>query len=376
MKILHTDTDDISNPLRGGQPVRTFEINSRISQQHDVTVFTASYPNSAKHVQRGNINYQRLGVTIPRFGLSSHLSFLACLPSAIKKTPHDLVVEEFTPPFGFCGLPYFTNQPVVSMVQWFFFDDWQKRYKLPFEKIMRNIAKKNRYQHFIVQTNKMGDYFKDLMPQAQLYKIPCGISANAFNLNTTLGDYVLYLGRLDIQHKGLDFLLETWSRIHNSGINLPLVIVGAGSGEAYLTQKIAQLGLLGCINLKGRVEVEGAEKQILLNGCRFLVMPSRQETFGITALEAMAASKPVVAFDIDHLNELLRPEWARLCPLGDTEKFAQEIVTLWQSPQLISHLGEQGFKKANDYQWDVIAQNQLNIYQEIIATSHSKKGKK
>ena len=257
------------------------------------------------------------------------------------------------------------------MVQWFFFDDWQKRYKLPFERIMRSLSKKNRYQNFIVQTDKMGDYFKALIPQAHIYKVPCGISATAFNTNAVLGNYALFLGRLDIQHKGLDFLLEIWSRVQKSYGNIPLVIVGAGPGEAYLKQQIRQLGLQDCITLKGRAE--GIEKQNLLKDCRFLVMPSRQETFGITALEAMAASKPVIAFDIDNLNEVIKPEWGRLSPLGNIEKFAQEVVNLWQSPHMLSQLGQQGFKKAADYQWDVIAKHQINIYEEIIATSKQKK---
>ena len=372
MKIIHTDTDDISNPLRGGQPVRTFEINSRISQQHDVTVFTASYPNSVKQVQRGHIKYQRLGVTIPRFGLSSHLSFLACLPSAIKKTPHDLVVEEFTPPFGFCGLPYFTNKPVVSMVQWFFFEDWQKRYKLPFENIMRNLSKKNRYQNFIVQTDKMGDYFKDLIPSATIYKIPCGISVDAFNANAVKSDvqgndYALFLGRLDVQHKGLDYLMQAWSQLQLAGVNIALKIVGAGPGEDYLNTQIKQRGLQHLVKLVGRAE--GASKQSLLNSCRFLVMPSRQETFGITALEAMAAGKPVIAFDIDHLNEVITPAYGRLCPLGDVTALTREMITLWQNPTLSSQLGAAGYQQARYYQWDAIAQQQLQVYQEIIDRS-------
>ena len=364
MRIVHIDTDDIENPLRGGQPVRTFEINSRISKQHEVTVFTASYPDSKREVTRGNIHYRRLGCTIPRFGLSSHLSFLTGLPWAIKHTPHDLIVEEFMPPFGFCGAPIWSNKPVISMVQWFFFDDWQKRYKLPFEKIMTKLSAHLRYRDLIVQTDKMGDFFLDLMPHSRIHKIPCGITADAFNLTPSLGDYALYLGRLDIHHKGLDYLIESWSRMVTRGIHIPLYIVGAGPGEAYLKQEVTRLGLQSLVTLKGRVE--GPEKQQLLKQCRLLVMPSRQETFGLTALEAMAAAKPVVAFDIDHLNEVVKPQWGRLSHLANVEDFVRNIVELWQSPDLVMQLGHAAIQEAKAYQWDVIAEKQLKIYQEVI----------
>jgi hypothetical protein len=104
MRIIHTDTDDIENPLRGGQPVRTFEVNSRLAKSHQITVYTASYKDSLKSVVRNHIDYKRLGFTVPFWGLSSHLSYLSRLNAAVNNTPHDLVVEEFTPPFGFCNL--------------------------------------------------------------------------------------------------------------------------------------------------------------------------------------------------------------------------------------------------------------------------------
>src|SRR5271166_3306917 len=111
MRIVHADTDDLANPLRGGQPIRTYENNSRLSDYHDITVFTATYEGCERHLRRGNIDYRRLGLTIPGLGLSPHLSYLASLGIAVRNTPHDLVVEEFMPPIGFGLLPWWTRKP-------------------------------------------------------------------------------------------------------------------------------------------------------------------------------------------------------------------------------------------------------------------------
>lgn len=364
MRIVHADTDDIQNPLRGGQPVRTYEVNKRLAKTNDVTVFTATYPGATRQVTRDNINYQCLGITIPRWGLSSHLSYLNRLPAAIKRTPHDLIVEEFTPPFGFCNLQKVSSKPLISIVQWFFFEHWQARYKLPFEDIMRQRANQFSPRNLIVQTNKMGEYFQALLPNANIVKVPCGINADAFMDQYVPGDYALFLGRLDTQHKGLDDLLWAWSDLAKSGIRIPLWIVGTGQDEAKLKVLATKFNIDDLVIFKGRLE--GADKNVAIKQCRLLVMPSRQETFGITALEAMAMQKPVVAYDIDHLNELLQPAWSSCVTLGNKQVLANAVAALWQNPAHCEQFGKQAYVAAKQYLWEEIAKKQLQVYLDVV----------
>lgn len=365
MRILHTDTDDLENPLRGGQPVRTFEINSRLAARHEITVLTATYKGCQRRQQRAGVRYRRLGLTVPGLGLSPHLSFLASLPLALRRLPHDLVVEEFTPPVGFCLAPWWSARPVVSIVQWHFFEDWERRYKLPFSKIMRALARRVDYRHFIVQTEAMAAQFRALMPRAQVHTVPCGIDDAAFRNADSEGDYALFLGRLDRQHKGLDYLIEAWRELAAGGLRIPLRIAGAGPAEAWLREQIRQHGLDDCISLIGRIE--GAAKHELLSRCRLLAMPSRQETFGLTALEAMAASRPVVAFDIPHLNEVLDPRWAGLVPAGDSRAFARAVADCWQAPAHGLEMGRNGQRAAANYRWDLLARQQEGIYLDALS---------
>ncbi|MGH6888126.1 MAG: glycosyltransferase family 4 protein [Rhizomicrobium sp.] len=367
MLIVHTDTDDLDNPMRGGQPVRTYEVNSRLSQRHRITVLTATYPRCERRVVRGSLTYTRLGFGVPGLGLSRHLTFLALLGNTVRRTSHDLIVEEFTPPIGFCLLPLWTKKPVVSVVQWFFFQDWEQRYKLPFEHMMRSTPRHMSYRNFIVQTERMGDYFRELVPLAHVWKVPCGIADDAFSpaSGDSAGDYALFLGRLDIHHKGLDYLVDTWERLLSAGETIPLRIAGAGPGINYLQTQISRRNLSHLVELLGRVE--GAAKQALLKQCRFLVMPSRHETFGMTALEAMAVAKPVLGFDIAHLNEVLNPQCARLVPLGSVEELAAEAAALWHNPGQCLALGKRAYEKAQRYRWDELARIQEAVYQEIVA---------
>jgi phosphatidylinositol alpha-mannosyltransferase len=368
LRILHADTDDLENPLRGGQPVRTFAVNSRIAPRHDITVFTSVYKGCRRRLERSGVFYRRLGFRLPPFGLSPHLSFLAALGPVIARTPHDLVVEEFTPPIGFCGLPWWTKAPVVLNVQWYFFEQWEKRYHLPFGRWMKRVARTGRYRYVIVQSNAMGRELQSLLPGATIRRIASGIDDSAFIGSQSAGEYALFLGRLDIEHKGLDLLINAWQKICGPA-KIPLVIAGEGPARVELEARISRENLGGLIRLIGRVE--GTAKQDVLKHCRLFVMPSRYETFGIAALEAMAAGKPVVCFDIDHLNELAAPPWAENIAKFDSEALGHAVARLWLNPDRCQAMGEQARRRANDYRWDEIARQQEDFYLEIASSTTS-----
>jgi len=369
LRILHADTDDLDNPLRGGQPVRTFAVNSRLAARHDITVFTSVYKNCRRRMERNGVFYRRLGFRLPPFGLSPHLTFLTALGPMIARTSHDLVVEEFTPPVGFSGLPWWTKAPVVLCVQWYFFEQWEARYHLPFGRWMKRLAKTGRYRYVIVQSKAMQREFQSLLPDATVRHIAPGIDDSAFVERQGAGDYVLFLGRLDVEHKGLDLLITAWRTICGPA-KIPLVIAGEGPARAELEIRIAREKLGGLVRFVGRVE--GTAKREALQRCRIFVMPSRYETFGIAALEAMAASKPVVCFDIDHLNELAVPPWAEIVAKFDSEAFGHAISRLWSNPDRCQEMGIQACLRACDLRWDAIARQQENFYREITSSASTR----
>ena len=110
------------------------------------------------------------------------------------------------------------------------------------------------------------------------------------------GGYLLYLGRIDVAQKGIDLLLHALAR---SGCTLPLKIAGRGTPaqERCLAQLLHDVGC--------RVEtvghVTGVAKARLLRHAAAVIIPSRFETFGLSALEAMSYGRPVVCFDLPRL---------------------------------------------------------------------------
>jgi glycosyltransferase involved in cell wall biosynthesis len=170
--------------------------------------------------------------------------------------------------------------------------------------------------------------------------VPCGINEDAFDTAETIGNYALYLGRLDTKHKGLDDLLQAWFLLKTHGLNIPLWIVGAGKDEADLKALSLKLGVNDCVVFKGRLE--GVAKKNALKNSRFLVMPSRQESFG------------------------LQPNWSSAVKLSDVNALAFAIADLWQNTEKCMVYGRAAYLEARKYVWDEIARTQQEIYLNVI----------
>ena len=114
--------------------------------------------------------------------------------------------------------------------------------------------------------------------------------------------YALAFGRLTHQ-KGFDMLLEAFAQAESPSRGVDLIIAGEGEEQNALTLRAHQLGVADRVHFLGRVTPEKIVQ--LLNGSVFVMVPSRSESFGIAALEAITAGKPVLATRIGGLAELL-----------------------------------------------------------------------
>lgn len=114
--------------------------------------------------------------------------------------------------------------------------------------------------------------------------------------------YALAIGRL-VHSKGFDMLLKAFAQAESVSRGVDLIIAGEGEEQNALTLRAQQLGLASRVHFIGRATPEKVIR--LLNGSLFVVVPSRSESFGIAALEALAAGKPVLATNTGGLPELL-----------------------------------------------------------------------
>lgn len=361
MRILHIDPDDMDNPLSGGGPVRTFEICRRLAQRHEVTVLTPTFPGSTPEKMREGIRYVRIGRRVGDHGSSHHITFFVALPRVIRRMKYDLLVEDLMPPMSATFNPLFSRGPMIGSVQWFFAKALSRQYRIPFYLGERYLLKL--YRNLVVLTEEMRSTVMSYHRRARCRVIPNGVPEELFTANRDHGDFILYLGRVDLNQKGVDLLLRAYARVPE-GRRLPLVVAGHGYQWAEYQALVRQLKLEKWISTPGRVNAE--QRVELLSRCRFVCVPSREETFGMVILEACAAARPVVLFDRSPMNEVAAPGCVTV-PAYDIDAYAEAMADMAGAGQTeVLARGSQGRKWATRFRWEEISKRQEAFYLETL----------
>ncbi|GAA3074671.1 glycosyltransferase family 4 protein [Pseudonocardia yunnanensis] len=365
MRILHLGFEDPRMPGAGGGSVRTHEINRRlVAAGHDVTVLTTGYPDAVERVQDG-VHYVPVGAGRGANRLSRLAGYITGLPAAARRYPDvDLVVEDFFAPFSTMAAPLWTGRPTIGIVQWLHAREKARQYGLPFHVVER--AGVRRHHHLIAVSHGTAERLLAMNPRLRVDVIGNGVDPRAFATTPCTGRDIVFLGRLELVGKGLDLLLDAWAKAcaHVEG---RLIVAGGGPDETRVRARIAELGLSHRVSFAGWVS--GAEKFRLLASARLVVVPSRHETFGLVALEALASGTPVIAFDIPCLQEVVPRGAGWRIPPFDVEALADRIVEAHADHDQLAAAGRAGRAFAAGYDWDVLACRQADVYRAALAAA-------
>lgn len=122
-----------------------------------------------------------------------------------------------------------------------------------------------------------------------------------------------------------------------------LVLVGDGPEMGHVTDLARELGVLERVRMIGVVD----DVAPYLRGADLLLLPSENEAFGLVALEALAASVPVIASRVGGLPEVVEHGVSGyLYSPGDVEGMARQAVTLLRDPALAERIGCAGAERA------------------------------
>ncbi|MBI1803129.1 MAG: N-acetyl-alpha-D-glucosaminyl L-malate synthase BshA [Ignavibacteriae bacterium] len=107
-----------------------------------------------------------------------------------------------------------------------------------------------------------------------------------------------------------------------------LVLIGDGPDRSYCEQLARELDLIHDVKFLGKQ----SELVCLLSASDLFIIPSQSESFGLSALEAMACEIPVVATSVGGLPELvLHGETGYIAEIGDVERMAKYAIDLLTS---------------------------------------------
>lgn len=174
------------------------------------------------------------------------------------------------------------------------------------------------------------------------------------------GSYMLSIGRL-AHYKGMDLLLMAYAEARRKGLRAPLVICGADFQNGKLKNFCRLLGLEDKVTFTGLLSQLETEK--LLRGCLFFTLLSRFESFGMSALEAMACGKAALLSGVGGMGDFAKNgRNALLCFPQDTGKAARLMLKLEQDAKLRARLGSAARRDANKLSWPKLAKTYLDFY--------------
>jgi glycosyltransferase involved in cell wall biosynthesis len=171
------------------------------------------------------------------------------------------------------------------------------------------------------------------------------------------------LARL-IPLKNVESLIQATAHLADMGIEVQTEIAGSGPSESSLRDLVASLGVAESVRFLGwRTDVGR-----LLAAWDLLVIPSLEEGFGLSALEAMAAARPVVASRVGGLSELVVDGvTGRLLPPGDTDALVRCIAELAVDRQRLALMGGEGWKRVHGlFSASHMARQTVELYDRLL----------
>ena len=173
---------------------------------------------------------------------------------------------------------------------------------------------------------------------------------------------ILFVGNL-IPRKGLHFLIEAAKHVIKENKETKFVVVGDGPLKNHLISYSKEQGVSDNFVFLG--DVPDVMLHQLYNCADIFASPSIQEGQGISLLEAQATAKPVVAFNVSAINEVVKNKETGLVVKPDSYELANAILSLLSDKSLREKMGCSGREfVSKNFSWDICAQKMSQIYSE------------
>jgi phosphatidyl-myo-inositol alpha-mannosyltransferase len=213
----------------------------------------------------------------------------------------------------------------------------------------------------------VGRYFP-----AAYHLVPNGVDLERFaprRLPAGNRPTILALGRLD-PRKGLEHLIDALPEVMRAVGPVRLLIAGDGPRRDFLRHR-AMDRAPGCVEFLGSVPPERTPELYATADC--LCAPAtRNESFGIVLLEAMASARPVVATDLSGYRRVVTAgETGWLVPPANPPALARALVRVLQDPETARAMGEAGRERARGYSWPRVSERLVTLYERALRPAPS-----
>lgn len=362
-RILHILYDDPSNPwVGGGGAVRLREIYRRLADQFDITVLTGNFPGARDEIIDG-IRYVRCG-SESSYPLS-RLTFGHLASREMQRFDGDALLVDFS---AYTPLTLPSGRTTGVCLGMLVGDTAHQRWGPLAGRYIGDYERRmiqSTSQVSVVSRWMATKLADQISPGTEVHIVPAGVKPELFSFSREAPEHLLYYGRFDVFQKGIDTLLDAYTRLAESGFTIPLVIAGRGRGEASIRERITRDGLDRSVQLV--IDPSWGELERIMSRAFFLCMPSRFEGFGMVAAEAMAAGVPVLAADVDSLPEVVgRTGCGLLLPAEDPAAWARAISDSVERGDILRQWSIEARERARSFTWDSVAELHAKFVERVI----------
>jgi len=361
--------------LLGGAEGHTAEITSRIAQKKnfDVHVFANKWTNHSE-----NITFHKIPIiTFPKFLTTISFAYF----SGLKTSPshfdiihtHDRVFQSDI--YTLHGIPHRTwvrevrKKKIPSL-----FDlgtMWVDRKCVENSKTFIAVSS--------LTKEKFLEEYRDVEPERVKIIYP-GVNVEEFSqldrelcryqirqqFGISPNDVVVLFVSMNYDIKGLDFLMAGLAQFlnNNKNQNIKLLIVGKSSQQKYdlLAKK---LGIYNNMIYTGAVARDLVPR--LYKASDIYAMPSRFDTFGLTVLEAMAASLPVIiSTNVGAKDVVKQGENGFIVNNGNGTIDICRALELLCKPDIRNNFANRAFETALNYSWDKNVDQHVDLFHQLL----------
>jgi glycosyltransferase involved in cell wall biosynthesis len=200
---------------------------------------------------------------------------------------------------------------------------------------------------------------------------PFGTFRKKYNLEGK--KIILHFGRINFK-KGLDILVKAFARVASAREDICLVLAGPDN-EGYSRQVdrwLVQEGVRDKAIFTGMLQ--GGDKLAVLKDADIFALPSYSENFGIAVVEAMACGLPVVISNKVNIWREIEEAKAGLVTTCNADEVAGALSILLDDENLRFRIIEAGKSLVSrKFNWDVVVNEVMKAYRDIIKQSGHKK---
>ena len=244
----------------------------------------------------------------------------------------------------------------------------------------------NKYDELIVPTDKIKDLFINKYNiKRDINIIPTGIDTEKFELNDNIkkniskfkkkykikdSDFIIgAVGRI-AKEKSFDKLIIAMDKLSKINSNFKLLIVGGGPELNNLKEMVKKLNQEKNIIFTGKVEYELIPSYY--NLFNIMTSFSTSETQGLTIIEALAASTPVVCINDDSFKEMVQNKYNGYL-FKNEEEFIKRVLELKINEELYKEMAINAKNSIYRYSKEVFAADILKVYYKAMNKKNSKK---